>query len=200
MFWGFAPSRQRNREEEIWPSSEFKDYSQLWLNYQCMVAIARMMIKSDRTGSYLMHPSHQSWLVISKSNGTSTPKWSHSAKTGVSNRKNVMVLRFWELHCRRTALCESIRYQAKSEQNVQQDLIPRVRHGEAELNSTMQNFTDVTYLRLLRGSHWKRYISDFDKIQIKLAACPPSTSEVICAINCFLYIPTQVLIQLQGHL
>ncbi len=32
-----------------------------------------------------------------------------------------------ELHCRRTALCESIRYQAKSEQNVRQDLIPRVR-------------------------------------------------------------------------
>ncbi len=33
----------------------------------------------------------------------------------------------------RSALCESIRYQAKSEQNVRQDLIPRVRHGEAAL-------------------------------------------------------------------
>ncbi len=33
----------------------------------------------------------------------------------------------------RTALCESIRYQAKSEQNVQQDLIPRERHVEAAL-------------------------------------------------------------------
>ncbi len=33
----------------------------------------------------------------------------------------------------RTALCESIRYQAKSEQNVRQDLIPRVRHGESAL-------------------------------------------------------------------
>ncbi len=33
----------------------------------------------------------------------------------------------------RTALCESIRYQAKSEQNVRQDLIPRVRHGQAAL-------------------------------------------------------------------
>ncbi len=32
-----------------------------------------------------------------------------------------------------TVLCESIRYQAKSEQNVLQDLIPRVRHGEAAL-------------------------------------------------------------------
>ena len=30
-----------------------------------------------------------------------------------------------------TTLCESIRYQAKSEQNVRQDLIPRVGHGEA---------------------------------------------------------------------
>ncbi len=35
----------------------------------------------------------------------------------------------------RTALCESIRYQAKSEQNVRQDLIPWVRHGEAALCS-----------------------------------------------------------------
>ena len=34
----------------------------------------------------------------------------------------------------RTALCESIRCQAKSEQNVRQDLIPRVRHGEAALH------------------------------------------------------------------
>ncbi len=33
----------------------------------------------------------------------------------------------------RTALCESIRYQAKSEQNVRQDLIPRMRHEEAAL-------------------------------------------------------------------
>ncbi len=32
-----------------------------------------------------------------------------------------------------TALCESIRYQAKSEQNVRQDLIPSVRHVEADL-------------------------------------------------------------------
>ncbi len=33
----------------------------------------------------------------------------------------------------RSTLCESIRYQAKSEQNFRQDLIPRVRHGEAAL-------------------------------------------------------------------
>ncbi len=33
----------------------------------------------------------------------------------------------------RNALCESIRYQAKSEQNVQQDPISRVSHGEAAL-------------------------------------------------------------------
>ncbi len=31
-----------------------------------------------------------------------------------------------------TALCESIRYQAKSEHNVRQDLIPRVGHSNAE--------------------------------------------------------------------
>ncbi len=40
----------------------------------------------------------------------------------------------------RTALCESIRYQAKSEQNVRQDLIPRERHVEAALmNPGMQD-------------------------------------------------------------
>ncbi len=37
------------------------------------------------------------------------------------------------LNSLRTALCESIRYQAKSEQNVRQDLIPKVRHGEAAI-------------------------------------------------------------------
>ncbi len=39
--------------------------------------------------------------------------WFYSLRTALSN-----------------ALCESIRYQAKSEQNVQRDLIPRVRHGD----------------------------------------------------------------------
>ena len=33
----------------------------------------------------------------------------------------------------RTALCESIRHQVKSEQNVRQDLTPRERHVEAAL-------------------------------------------------------------------
>ena len=28
---------------------------QLWLNYQRMVGMARMLIKADRTGSWLMH-------------------------------------------------------------------------------------------------------------------------------------------------
>ncbi len=45
-----------------------------------------------------------------------------------SSRKKV--LWFYSL---RTALCKSIRYQAKYEENVWQDLIPRVRHGEAAL-------------------------------------------------------------------
>ncbi len=64
-------------------------------------------------------------MMISKFNGTSTPKGSYSAKTGVNCPMSLNSLR--------TALCESIRYQAKSEQNVLQDLIPRVCHGEAAL-------------------------------------------------------------------
>ncbi len=66
--------------------------------------------------------------VLSKFNGTSTPKGSYRAKTG-DNDRNVNS----SLYSLSTALCESTRYQAKSEQNVRQDLIPRVRHGEAAL-------------------------------------------------------------------
>ncbi len=73
------------------------------------------------------------WLIISKFNGTSTPQGSYSAKTGESTRKECYGSTVWELHCLRTAPCESIRYEAKSEQNVWQDLIPRVPHGEAAL-------------------------------------------------------------------
>ncbi len=65
--------------------------------------------------------------VLSKFNGTSTPKGSYRAKTG-DNECNVN-----SIHSLSTALCESIRYQAKSEQNVRQDLISRMRHGEAAL-------------------------------------------------------------------
>ncbi len=65
-------------------------------------------------------------IMVSKFNGTSTPKGSYSAKTG-DNDCNVNSSRY----SLRTALCEGIRYQAKSEQNVRQDLIPRVRHVEA---------------------------------------------------------------------
>ncbi len=61
-------------------------------------------------------------------NGTSTPKGSYSAKAG-DNDCNVNSSRY----SLGTALHESIRYQAKSEQNVRQDLTPRVRHGEAAL-------------------------------------------------------------------
>ncbi len=57
--------------------------------------------------------------VLSKFNGTSTPKGSYRAKTG-DNDCNVNSSRY-RLS---TALCESIRYQAKSEQDVRQDLIP----------------------------------------------------------------------------
>ncbi len=74
--------------------------------------------------------SHIDWVewVLSKFNGTSTPKGSYRAKTG-DNDFNVNLSRY----SLSTALCESIRYQAKSEQHVRQDLIPRVRHGEAAL-------------------------------------------------------------------
>ncbi len=67
-------------------------------------------------------------VVVSQFNGTSTPKGPHSTKTG-DNDCNVNSSRY----SLRTALCESIRYQAKSEQNVQQDLIPRERHVKAAL-------------------------------------------------------------------
>ncbi len=66
--------------------------------------------------------------VLSKFNGTSTPKGSYCAKTA-DYACNVN----WSRYSLSTALCESIRYQAKSEQNVRQDLIPRVHHGEAAL-------------------------------------------------------------------
>ncbi len=68
--------------------------------------------------------------MVSQFNGTSTPKGSYRAKTG-DNDCNVNSSRYSP----RTALCESIRYQAKSGQNVRQDPIPRVRHGEAALQS-----------------------------------------------------------------
>ena len=66
--------------------------------------------------------------VLSKFNGTSTRKGSYHAKTG-DNDCNVNSSHY----SLSTALCESIRYQTKSEQNVRQDPIPRVHHGEAAL-------------------------------------------------------------------
>ncbi len=72
---------------------------------------------------------HKKWVcVLWKFNGTSTPKGSYRAKTG-DNDCNVNSSHY----SLSTARCESIRYQAKSEQNVRQDLIPRMRHGEAAL-------------------------------------------------------------------
>ncbi len=52
-------------------------------------------------------------MIVSQFNGTSTPKGSHHAKTG-DNDCNVNSSRY----SLRTALCESICSQAKSEQNV----------------------------------------------------------------------------------
>ena len=62
--------------------------------------------------------------MLSKFNGTPTPKGSHRAKTG-DNDCSINS----SLYSLSTALCESIRYQAKSEQNVRQDLIPRGATG-----------------------------------------------------------------------
>ncbi len=79
-------------------------------------------------------PVSINWLLIYQSlTGNQHQKRPYSAKTGESARKECYGATVWELHCLRTALCESIRYQAKSEQNVRQDPIPRVRHGEAAL-------------------------------------------------------------------
>ncbi len=74
--------------------------------------------------------------MVSQFNGTSTPKESYRAKTD-DNDFNVNSSRY----SLRTTLCESIRYQAKSEQNVRQDLIPRVRHGEAALMHPIKTWT-----------------------------------------------------------
>ncbi len=90
--------------------------------------------------------------MLSKFNGTSTPKGSYRAKTG-DNDYNVNS----SLYSLSTALCESIRYQAKSEQNVRQDLIPRVRHGEATL-CTKEQVQLIDYIKVLRHINTKRVI------------------------------------------
>ena len=77
---------------------------------------------------YLKKTSHRVKKMISQFNGTSTTRGSYSATTG-DNDCNVNSSRY----SLRTALCESIWDQAKSEQNVRQDLISRVRYGEIAL-------------------------------------------------------------------
>ncbi len=75
--------------------------------------------------------------MLSKFNSTSTPKGSYRFKTS-DNDCNVNSSHY----ILSTALRESIRYQAKSEQNhenVRQDLIPRVRHGEAALCTSVHH-------------------------------------------------------------
>ncbi len=56
--------------------------------------------------------------VLSKFNGALTPKGSYRAKTGDDCNVDSSRYRL------STALCESIRYQTKSEQNVRQDQGP----------------------------------------------------------------------------
>ena len=78
--------------------------------------------------------------MISKFNGTSTPKGSYRAKTGDNdcqfNSSQFIVNS--SRYSLRTTPRESIRYQAKSEQNIQQNQIPRVHHGEAALCTPQQ--------------------------------------------------------------
>ncbi len=50
---------------------------------------------------------------------------------------SIQVVTVQVLHCVR-----AIRYQAKSEQNVRQDLIPRVRHVEAALHKALLETTN----------------------------------------------------------
>ncbi len=87
--------------------------------------------------------------VLSKFNGTPTPKGSHRAKTG-DNDSNVNSSGY----SLSTALCESIRCQGKSEQNVQQDLIPRVRHGEAALCTPTPACTTESNLQSVIWYEW----------------------------------------------
>ncbi len=70
-------------------------------------------------------------------------KGSYRAKTG-DNDCNVNSSRY----SLSTALCESSRYQAKSEQNVRQDLIPRVRHGEAALCTPGSGGDEISIMRM----------------------------------------------------
>ncbi len=90
--------------------------------------------------------------VLSKFNGTSTPKGSYRAKTGDNDCK--VNSSHYSLS---TALCESIRYQAKSEQNVRQDLIPRVGHGEAAVSTprcTLNLRSQLSSSAVMSGQPW----------------------------------------------
>ncbi len=68
------------------------------------------------------------WLWLYQSLTAHQHQKGHTVPKQVSPLEKMLC--FYSL---RTALCKSIRYQTKSEQNVRQDLIPRVRHGEAAL-------------------------------------------------------------------
>ncbi len=88
-------------------------------------------------------------MVVSQFNGTSTPKGSYSAKTG-DNDCNVNSSHY----SLRTAMCESIRYQAKSEQNVRQDLIPTERHVEAALMNPPSKYVNISRLAIILLICW----------------------------------------------
>ncbi len=61
-----------------------------------------------------------------------------------------------------TALGESIRYQAKSEQNVRQDLIPRVRHGETALCTPISMWDVKDTIEVCLGFRTSKLIPGLD--------------------------------------
>ncbi len=82
----------------------------------------------------------------------------------------IMIATSIQIASLRTALCESIRYQAKSEQNVRQDLIPRGRHVEAALMNPINHWRD----RNVRSSSLQR-VAQFVTKEAKIS-CNPVTS------------------------
>ncbi len=65
----------------------------------------------------------------------------HTVPKQVAIATSIQVFTVQALHC------VSIRYQAKSEQNVRQDLIRRVRHGEAALCTPTRAYTTESNLQ-----------------------------------------------------
>ncbi len=111
---------------------------------------------------WLIHWLYQSFTAHQHQKGHTVPKQvSPLDDDDDITRNKCYGSTVWELHCLRTALCESIHYQAKSEQNVRQDLIPKVRHGEAALctpwavwNLFVWNLFSYSIYMHISGKYW----------------------------------------------